>query len=398
MNHDDITSHISFGRLAFADLPAVAPFARFRAAVREPDGPEVVFRHAPDHEIALPPDGLVRGRTVFGAEAPAPVDAPSGAPPQIWLRGLSSIALNDAILAPRSMAVASPVRGLLDTALDSPAVKQGRLSAVDPDFTEAEPDTWRLLRPVPGIASTILPVGGARSSSYGRFLFEGLCGALLHHETLGPGIGLAGPPLATWQKEIFDLLGLGDAYLALRRPTRFRKIVTTDLNAWTARAPNPLARTIFDRIRAVLPAADGPRRVMLRRGAGNRRLMRERERVEAVAGQFGFSIVDPAMLSAAAQAQLFAGATAVIGETGAGLANLGFCDPETRVLEIQSDRLPDGRARAACHMMGLHWHVFFGVADGEPGMAPGMAPGGGFGYAVDPNAFAATLDRVFGAP
>ncbi len=394
MNQDDTGPHISFGRLAVSDLPAVAPFARFREAVHAPDGPEVLFRHAPDHEVVQQPDELARGRTVFGAETPAGRDARAGAAAVHRFRRLSSIVLNDAILAPRSMAVASPARGLLDTALDTPAVRQSRLSAVDPDFSEAGPDTWRLLRPVPGIGQTILPVGGASASNYGGFLFEGLCGALLHHETLGPGLALAGPPLATWQRDILALLGLGDAHLALRRPTRFRKIVTTDLTAWTASEPNPLARTVFDRIRAVLPAAAGPRRVMLRRGAGNRRQMRERERIEAIAGQFGFDIVDPAMLPAAAQAQLFAGATAVIGETGAGLANLGFCDPETRVLEIQPDCLPDGRARAACHLLGLHWHVFFGVADGEAG----AAPGGGFGYAVDPNAFAATLDRVFGAP
>lgn len=388
-------SDASFGRFTADDLPA-GPFAAFRAAARDPEAADRALRHAPARLVDVVPDGLAPGRTVFGNGVSVNRDMRES--PRHRLKGLTSVMLRDAVVAPASMAVLSPAHGLFEPSVNNLDSSGGLLSAVDPAFVEAGPGRWRLADPsrgIPLIDAVALPVCGIGAANYGHFLYDGLGAALLHRELLGTGTILVGRDLLPWQRDVLDHLGLAGQYLALDRPTRFRKVIASDMMSWTVSYPNRFIRPLFDRLRARIDIPASPaRRLLIRRPAkGNPRRMANAAEIEAIARAHGFETVDPATLDIPGQVRLFASAACVIGESGAALANLGFCEPGTRVLELQPDRFADGWTRAACHLLGLRWHVFFAVAAAPRAEHTLRA----FDFTVDPTLFRAALETVFGA-
>jgi Glycosyltransferase 61 len=72
-----------------------------------------------------------------------------------------------------------------------------------------------------------------------------------------------------------------------------------------------------------------------RRGALRRRLQNEEEIVDLLV-EAGFDVVDPAVLTVAEQAKLFASAEIVVAPHGAGLANLVFAPARATVVELLS--------------------------------------------------------------
>lgn len=80
-------------------------------------------------------------------------------------------------------------------------------------------------------------------------------------------------------------------------------------------------------------AAAGPRLYLSRAGAAHRRLANESDVIDLLGG-YGFSVVRPEELSVAQQIRRFRDAEAVVGPHGGGLANLVFCSPPCRVIEL----------------------------------------------------------------
>ncbi|MGC9268881.1 glycosyltransferase family 61 protein [Acidiphilium sp.] len=368
-------------------------FAALRRAVRDPEAVDCQLRHTPDRFLDVVPHGLVAGRTVFGAGQPT--IAALRDDPVHRLQHVASVLLNEAILAPDSMAVLNARQAFFEPSIANLAMWNGELSLIDGNFTTAK-DGWRFAdsnRNIDYSPMIALPVGGVGGNNYGHFLYDGLPAALHHRLLLGPGAVLAGRTLLPWQAEILEALDLLDGYIALEAPTRFRKLLTSTMVSFTVSYPNRFIRTVFDRLRFRFGTerTSGRRLMISRDTPDNRRIMDNRSEIEAIAADFGFELVRPATMSVAEQARLFASAVGVIGESGAGLANLGFCDPGTRVLEIQPDRFSDGWTRASCHLFGLRWQVFFATgAPAEIGTARE------FQFTVDPGAFRAALATVFG--
>ena len=86
-------------------------------------------------------------------------------------------------------------------------------------------------------------------------------------------------------------------------------------------------------LRDVLPESpDNPlKKIFLRRNSHSR-LMRNERQLEERLIERGFSVVQPELLSFADQFHLFSNAEAVVGATGAALANLVFCPEDVRVV------------------------------------------------------------------
>lgn len=381
------------GRFGLDDLPAAAGFAAFRQAALDPGAADCAFRHAADRFVDVVPHGLATGRAVFGSVRS--INREMQENPIHRLKQVGSLAINNAILSPDSMAVLCPGRGFFDVSIENLAMWNGRLSAADGNFIDVGPDQWRFAEScpsVPQIDAIALPAGGIGIGNYGHFLYDGLPAVLQHRLLLGPRAVLTGRKLAPWQSEILDALGLLDGYLALDRPTRFRKIITSDMVSFNVQYPSRFIRAVFDRLRFRFGAgAERGRRLMISRaGPANYRIMENRPEIERIAAEFGFEVVHPGAMTVAEQARLFAGAECVIGESGAALANLGFCDPGTHVLEIQPERFADGWTRAACHVLGLRWHVFFAGVTGDPAEGPVRE----FSFTVDPAPFRAALAAV----
>lgn len=87
-------------------------------------------------------------------------------------------------------------------------------------------------------------------------------------------------------------------------------------------------------LKARVPQADersSPRKIYLWRNSGVRRIVNGSE-IEHLLIERGFSVIDPELLTFAQQVTLFADAEVVIGGSGAALANLVFCPPNTHII------------------------------------------------------------------
>ncbi len=87
-------------------------------------------------------------------------------------------------------------------------------------------------------------------------------------------------------------------------------------------------------LRSLFPSPSAPTGRLLwltRAGAACRHLIWEQQLLDRLPG---FERVDPAAMDPAAQVALFASAAVVAGPHGAGFANLVFCAPGTRVIEV----------------------------------------------------------------
>lgn len=107
-----------------------------------------------------------------------------------------------------------------------------------------------------------------------------------------------------------------------------------------------------------------PRRIYVSRArAGGRRIVNEGE-VLAVLGSFGFEPVELESLTVAEQAELFASADRIVAPHGAGLSNLVFCRPGTKVLELFSPNYVNVCYWALSELVGAEYRYLLG--EGEP--------------------------------
>ena len=111
----------------------------------------------------------------------------------------------------------------------------------------------------------------------------------------------------------------------------------------------------------------------------------------------GFAVVRPEHLSFTEQVALMSSAEMVVGESGAAMANLGFCPPGAKVLEIQPERFVENWTRGMCFHFGHRWSVYLGRVDSE--MLPDAAgqatdPNQVFSYEVDPDDLADAVAAV----
>ena len=136
----------------------------------------------------------------------------------------------------------------------------------------------------------------------------------------------------------------------------------------------------------------GGRRLFVSRGsAASRRVVNEAA-LEPVLTEHGFEIVDPAGMSVAEQVKLFSQARFVAGPHGAGLTNLLFSAPGTRVVEIFA--APAAQGVSNYRVLASHCGMPYGRLLAKP--VPGGSARGPhyFDMEVDPALLAAFLSAV----
>lgn len=144
-------------------------------------------------------------------------------------------------------------------------------------------------------------------------------------------------------KESLELLE--EHWLELQSHTRYRlgKLILT---AKTATGGNPRPDSLQQVRTALLSSAakdtaeDKPfgrteRIWVTRRSAGRRRLLNESSLTKELEKE-GFIVVDPGTLSLKEQMALFSGAKIIAGVHGAGLTNMIFMSPGSKVIEVRS--------------------------------------------------------------
>lgn len=176
------------------------------------------------------------------------------------------------------------------------------------------------------------------------------------HMARGTGGRIYIKTTAPFQRETLSLLGIGvDRIIpaenypmaaASRLIVPFHEVKRSAFPQWVC---DFLRKSILPRIPAAHPADGGRRIYITRRGARIRRVVNEAELL-GLLEPLGFQRVELDGRSVVEQAGLFHRAEAIIAPHGAALANLVFCCPGTKVVEIQPHKLQDVFFRLARRM------------------------------------------------
>lgn len=136
---------------------------------------------------------------------------------------------------------------------------------------------------------------------------------------------------------------------------------------------------------------EGKRRLFVRRLARTRHLRNENELLPLLQKR-GFEIIDPA--SSPNVETAFQEAAFIVGPHGASFANLAFCRPGTRVLELT----PSDQAYPFFYTMAVHggltYDCLIGKSDCETFQPPGKTWNSPSDFTVDVAAFGQALDRL----
>ncbi len=138
---------------------------------------------------------------------------------------------------------------------------------------------------------------------------------------------------------------------------------------------------------------EGKRRLFVHRLARTRHLRNEPE-LRPFLEKHGFEVIDPGTFPTVEAA--FHEAEFIVGPHGAALANLAFCRPGTKVLEL----VPSDQAYPFFYTMAVHgglgYDCLIGKSDRETFHPPGQTWNSPSDFTVDVTAFSQTLDRLMG--
>ncbi len=357
-----------------SSVPLAPGLGEFRAALAADRNDDIRQLHGHGFDFRARDRGLVRDANWFGEAVGVPIDVFRGG--DFRVREVDSVLLNDSAYSPGSTTICSLSRGLFE-----PSTKNFRLTSSDLSNL-AQLDPLYAMDPqgrccyapslfgLPYHNVSILPVCGTGFHNYGHFLYDGLPWAfLLLGQLETERTFLAGGPLAPWQHALLRLAGLLDRYIVLRRPARFRRVIASSTMSFHVPYPSRFVRPLIDTIRFRVALSGGSRSSKIfvsRRFDRVKRLLVNRDAVEQIFARHGFEIVRPEELDVVEQIAKFSAARVVAGETGAGMANIVFCDPGARILEIQPVTFVEGWTRASCLLFGHDWSAYFARAEPRP--------------------------------
>jgi capsular polysaccharide biosynthesis protein len=199
-----------------------------------------------------------------------------------------------------------------------------------------------------------------------------------------------------YQKQLLAMLDLPDVPVV--EPAKNTALRADRLLAPCIPNPDLMAPTWTTAwLKATLPAVDTrsrPRRMYITRGNGKNtpRLVNE-EAILDILRPLGFEVFDPGQHSVQDQIDCFTAAEVIVAPHGAALANLTFCSPGTRVLELF----------APTYVNPCYWTIADNIPDGKyhylvcgtDRRAPGAAMTGVLtDITADPAEFTAALEKL----
>ncbi len=221
-------------------------------------------------------------------------------------------------------------------------------------------------------AAVFMPWGA--TSNYGHFVLDALPSlVLLSRLSSDRQWNVVCPAMSIWQHDLYDLVSrklgnlvltsVSDDIVFLRSANFF-----TTMDHFLHKGGR-----IWSELRtALLSSFQSPqkkkRRIIIVREDAKRTLLNQSEIVAALA-QLGFQAVSPEQFSIEQQRELFSQAEIVVGVSGAGLANVIFCQPGARVVEIQPSLGRGIWVRNVCLHLDLGWAPFF-VESRGPDVVP----------------------------
>jgi len=173
-------------------------------------------------------------------------------------------------------------------------------------------------------------------------------------------ISLALPKLRPWQRKSLELLGASDLPSVATQRGRHYLIRDAEYYDFVAgRADfsvSPISQAAYTRMsEGVRIAAPPHKRIYIDRSRQTHRRMPNEPALIARLRKRGFHAVRPERLSLEKQIAVFRGAGIVVGQLGAGLANIAFCQPGTIVYELVPDHHPNPCFLAMALQGGLNY-------------------------------------------
>jgi capsular polysaccharide biosynthesis protein len=287
-------------------------------------------------------------------------------------QGIEFVSLPYSLFSPHSYSVIASGNYLYKGALDTSAGVDFRLESLatfDPIFHNEGGDisigSWEK---VPYVDKIAMPICGPGAPNFGHFLMDGLGAALALKSSPyfnGDDFTLVGGLLASWQEDILNRLGLLKHYMAVPSHTAFRVLLANTMLYGHLQFPTRFVRPVFDLLRiGVEVKKTDQTKIFINRGASKKRFMRNRSQVEEMLLDSGFRIVDPTLTPLNDIIREASNARIIVGEGGAGMAHVAFCESGAKVLEIQPSTFPDGWTRQTCGVFGLDWYLCACAPDG----------------------------------
>jgi len=173
------------------------------------------------------------------------------------------------------------------------------------------------------------------SANYYHWLLESLPNLRCVKKSI-PGLtGIFVPPLKSFHRDSLACFGIGPERLIELTPKKYfsceRLLATSFSSAWALHewVPGWLKSHLLECV-----GSSTPRKVYISRRDGSWRRVANETEVVRLLRSAGYEVIELASIDIREQAQLFDSAVSVISVHGAGLTNLAFCKPGTRVLEI----------------------------------------------------------------
>lgn len=218
-------------------------------------------------------------------------------------------------------------------------------------------------------------VGETYASSYYHWLFQAI-GRLCYVKKKFPLEQIAhfgvSHMSAGFQRDTLRLMGIPDNKLVPLTASSHLAPDTIVVSAWTGSFDPTIAEFLRDTFlpHLVTSAQPGPKRIYVsRRRCHSRHILNEEEVLEAI-GRCGFQTVFCEDLSFMEQMALFHGAEAVLAPHGAGLSNIVFCKPGTKVVEIFNDGWRPEIFWQLSEAIGLEHYCLFGNDPGTSARGP----------------------------
>lgn len=239
---------------------------------------------------------------------------------------------------------------------------------LDPDFSDAghltnrHNNVCRVVRSYHPIEDDVLFVFNSFTPSYGHYILTSLPLIVSFLDEIKQGrlkiVVPAGYP--RWMRDHLREFGICEDHVLILRdsPYRFRSaIISNTLDARNTRAPHPdTLAGIVGRLRPVDTVRRPMNKLFVKRSGASdmstRTILNEGEVIDAVEA-LGFHVLEPAMMSLREQAHAFHQADVVVSPHGSTLANLIFCRPGTKVLDLMPDDWVGVRGDAIRDVWGL---------------------------------------------
>jgi capsular polysaccharide biosynthesis protein len=223
--------------------------------------------------------------------------------------------------------------------------------------------------------------------NYAHFLLASLPALLA---ATAPAIA---PPLTRWQADLLALIG--ETPLVIDAPlVRLGEAMLVPKGAFP-NAVDPRVIEVRDRVVTQVEAWADRRLIYLSRRDSLKAVMKDEAELEAALATRGFVIIRPETISVRELVGVVRGAETIVAPSGVALANILFCAPGAKVIEIRPPGAGDTWTRDLAGLVGADWRAFEAVGPRETvevPLDPRLRPASAFAWTADTAAFLAFLD------